>query len=1046
LTQFFIKTPPSVSARDLSQYEYWFDEDYSNAVVQTVAAGQTVFNFDAPSQNLPDGIHLFHFRVKDNAGIWSSPLTQFFIKTPPSVSARDLTAYEYWFDEDYSNAVVQTVAAGQTVFNFDAPSQNLPDGIHLFHFRVKDNAGIWSSPLTQFFIKTTPSVSARDLSQYEYWFDEDYSNAVVQTVAAGQTVFNFDAPSQNLPDGIHLFHFRVKDNAGIWSSPLTQFFIKTTPSVSARDLSQYEYWFDEDHANAVVQTVATGQTVFNFDAPSQNLPDGIHLFHFRVKDNAGVWSSPLTQFFVKAPYSTSGNNIVAYEYWFDNDYSTAQNIAVSAPSQIYQLNTNLTANLPQGFHKLYIRFKDAANQWSNISVHPFSNFKRGVTVIVHGFALDGGFPSDWVRPMADAITERVRYGAIIYKNDPQTGKWLHEWGDPTDTTREIILMYDWADLSNHRVLLTNFDGNGYLEAAADNLFSMLMTVPVSLGGSTKILDRPLHFIGHSRGTILCLQVFHRLKKYFPRVDIEQFTTLDPHPASVFGDILSTMSNAPNSLPLVKGFASVCTFGCDINNSIAIQIPDNVLTSDSYYRQSPSSYEGVFNKFAFSGVYTEGLQKYNRLLNNDVMHEGSSVAGGAHSAVHLWYRGTIDKNLIENNTSWYTSANTTFLGTEGRMGTGFAFSRLGGISYPDPPNSRVGLTEMENALIARTGFGLKPVFNGNFNYGDGAAGWVLNGGQTSWVNITGNQGRLQRGIDGDLKHSFFYFAPQTAGTTPTYFKWLKFRLKTSSSSRNISLLFSTPNSDVTSVQRTLSLPNTDTWYSVYCEIPPTLQGQVGTFEIKDNDLSIYAVYVDDFEFTNETPTGIIMDNTALSIELLSFEAKLVNQDAQLTWQTSSEKNASHFEIERSADGKTFEKIGAVKAVGTSNSQQKYQFLDKNLPPQYATYYYRLRMIDLDKTGQLSKVEAVNFDKTAQFDVSVYPNPTTGIITVKGSTTRTSATKIQVVNAIGQVVYQNEEQLSSHFSTTIDLSAQTTGVYWLLVRSSVGTKTEKIVLIK
>ncbi|NJN35007.1 MAG: T9SS C-terminal target domain-containing protein, partial [Saprospiraceae bacterium] len=61
-------------------------------------------------------------------------------------------------------------------------------------------------------------------------------------------------------------------------------------------------------------------------------------------------------------------------------------------------------------------------------------------------------------------------------------------------------------------------------------------------------------------------------------------------------------------------------------------------------------------------------------------------------------------------------------------------------------------------------------------------------------------------------------------------------------------------------------------------------------------------------------------------------------------TASERNGSHFDVQRSKDGKTFTTIGQVKAVGNSLTLQRYEFSDEN--PLSGTNYYRLNAVDLD----------------------------------------------------------------------------------------------------
>ena len=65
---------------------------------------------------------------------------------------------------------------------------------------------------------------------------------------------------------------------------------------------------------------------------------------------------------------------------------------------------------------------------------------------------------------------------------------------------------------------------------------------------------------------------------------------------------------------------------------------------------------------------------------------------------------------------------------------------------------------------------------------------------------------------------------------------------------------------------------------------------------------------------------------VQFQILSIEPE--NSLPKVKWETVFEKNNSHFLVEKSYDGQTFEKIGEVSGAGNSNSTQQYSFLDEN----------------------------------------------------------------------------------------------------------------------
>jgi hypothetical protein len=114
------------------------------------------------------------------------------------------------------------------------------------------------------------------------------------------------------------------------------------------------------------------------------------------------------------------------------------------------------------------------------------------------------------------------------------------------------------------------------------------------------------------------------------------------------------------------------------------------------------------------------------------------------------------------------------------------------------------------------------------------------------------------------------------------------------------------------------------------------------------------------------------NDPLPVTLVRFEIIKKEAAAELSWSTSQETNSSHFEIERSTEGRVWEMIGLVKALTESTSLKNYGYLDSNPLP--GENLYRLKMTDLDGTFAYSKIRSVVFEQSV-LKISTYPNPAT-----------------------------------------------------------------------
>lgn len=122
---------------------------------------------------------------------------------------------------------------------------------------------------------------------------------------------------------------------------------------------------------------------------------------------------------------------------------------------------------------------------------------------------------------------------------------------------------------------------------------------------------------------------------------------------------------------------------------------------------------------------------------------------------------------------------------------------------------------------------------------------------------------------------------------------------------------------------------------------------------------------------------------LPVTLTSFTASLANNQNTLNWATSSENNSLGFEIESSADGLVFNKIGFVpsKSSGNSSAMLSYSFQDKSANT--GTTYFRLKQIDKDGKFEYSDIKFVKSPLAGSSAFAIYPNPTTDYVEIAGA---------------------------------------------------------------
>ena len=176
-------------------------------------------------------------------------------------------------------------------------------------------------------------------------------------------------------------------------------------------------------------------------------------------------------------------------------------------------------------------------------------------------------------------------------------------------------------------------------------------------------------------------------------------------------------------------------------------------------------------------------------------------------------------------------------------------------------------------------------------------------------------------------------------------------------------------------------------------------------------------------------------TLLPIELVSFGGTCEGQAVKLVWATASETNNDFFTLEKSADGSDFLSFAQVPGAGNSTQNLYYSYMDAQ--PIAGTGYYRLKQTDYNGDFAYSDIIGVVCGNTHTPDLMVYPNPTSGQLTIAFSESTTHT--FTILDSRGQVIH------SGVISGKISLSteAYAPGVYMVRISSGSGNKTRRFV---
>lgn len=164
---------------------------------------------------------------------------------------------------------------------------------------------------------------------------------------------------------------------------------------------------------------------------------------------------------------------------------------------------------------------------------------------------------------------------------------------------------------------------------------------------------------------------------------------------------------------------------------------------------------------------------------------------------------------------------------------------------------------------------------------------------------------------------------------------------------------------------------------------------------------------------------------LPVELVDFTLEQKQSSVLLKWSTASEKNNSHFEVQKSANGKDFETIGLVEGNGNSSSLINYTYNDYSSHGNVS--YYRLQQFDFDGESEYSPVVKIEFENRL-FNVSLYPNPASDEVNINFEQ-KVGNTSIHILNVNGQTV--KREEVEGGNSIRLDISDLSNGYYQVII---------------
>lgn len=194
---------------------------------------------------------------------------------------------------------------------------------------------------------------------------------------------------------------------------------------------------------------------------------------------------------------------------------------------------------------------------------------------------------------------------------------------------------------------------------------------------------------------------------------------------------------------------------------------------------------------------------------------------------------------------------------------------------------------------------------------------------------------------------------------------------------------------------------------------------------------------------DTVWPYLWSNSPLPVELISFEGSRKGNKVYLQWQTATEKNSSHFVVERTTDGEKFTEVAKILAAGNSSQLLSYEAFDES--PLNGKNFYRLREVDLNGEEQFSKLIEINFVNESH-TLTIHPNPIKQHdFQIRYLPLSTGIAELSVFDITGRLVYNDSFSVSENeiVNRNVSVPDLKEGLYYIRLNNGAEIVSQKLI---
>jgi hypothetical protein len=187
---------------------------------------------------------------------------------------------------------------------------------------------------------------------------------------------------------------------------------------------------------------------------------------------------------------------------------------------------------------------------------------------------------------------------------------------------------------------------------------------------------------------------------------------------------------------------------------------------------------------------------------------------------------------------------------------------------------------------------------------------------------------------------------------------------------------------------------------------------------------------------------------LPARYFNLTGKLQHSQVLLEWKTILELNTDHFEIERSADNRDFQRVGnPLPAAGNTPNEKLYNYPDYiNAANFHDVVYYRIKLVDID--GKVTYSNTITIRLTAIQETTAWPNPFTETISISINSNQDQQYTFRFLDYTGREIMQRKEFVTKGYNQVnlSGLNRLPKGIYLLCISADQSLDRTQVKVVK